>query len=290
MASPEEMSDTGIATLRISIVTVNRDNREGLLRTVESVEAQESNSLEFIVIDGASSDGSAELLRSGGAGRARWVSEPDSGIYAAMNKGIGLSRGEYLLFLNSGDRLASHDTVGNLLGILDSGADIYYADLLIADGTKSSQISYPHSISPDFFITSTISHQNSLIRRGLLLEAGCYREDFRIASDWFFFLDASLRLRASFRWIDTRIAVMEPGGIGSDPGLASVRRKEHERGFEDAFGALAPAMRELASYRSSSFGHLVGLFGNSKVLDFLLRVYSFFARRLPFLRTNRGRG
>jgi len=273
--------------MKLTIITVNLNNLTGLTKTIASVQSQESREFEFIIIDGASTDGSADLLRSGGAGTAQWVSETDSGIYAAMNKGIGLSKGEYLLFLNSGDCLAEANTVGNLLGFLDSRFDIYYADLVIADGKAISKITYPHSIVPDFFVTSTISHQNALIKRSLLLEAGRYREDFRIASDWFFFLDASLRLGASFCWIDTSIAVMDPGGIGSDPRFLEIKKYEHARGFDDAFGALAPAMNELRGYRSSDFGHLVELFGNSRVLDLMLRTYGFFARRLGFLRSDR---
>ena len=92
---------------KLTIITINYNNLEGLKRTVESVLNQTWQEFEYIVIDGGSNDGSAEYIESQSEHIDYWVSEPDKGIYNAMNKGIAKARGEYLLFLNSGDHLYS---------------------------------------------------------------------------------------------------------------------------------------------------------------------------------------
>ncbi len=99
--------------MKLSIITINRNNAEGLRKTMESVFVQTCRDFEYIVIDGASTDESVDIIKEfaekytfpsggGGVGSFKWVSEPDTGIYNAMNKGIRMSRGEYSLMLNSG--------------------------------------------------------------------------------------------------------------------------------------------------------------------------------------------
>ena len=91
----------------ISIVTINKNNLHGLKNTMESILAQTCDQYEWIIIDGGSSDGSVELIKDNASKIHYWVTEPDNGIYNAMNKGIDESSGDYILFLNSGDRFAS---------------------------------------------------------------------------------------------------------------------------------------------------------------------------------------
>lgn len=99
--------------MKLSIITINYNNRTGLERTLQSVENQNTRDFEHVIIDGASTDGSAEDIRKYAENKPNviWVSEPDSGIYNAMNKGAKLASGEYLLFLNSGDDLYSSHVV-----------------------------------------------------------------------------------------------------------------------------------------------------------------------------------
>ena len=89
--------------MKYSIITVNFNNKEGLRKTIESVIRQSFRDFEYIVIDGGSTDGSADILKEYDAQIDYWVSEPDKGIYNAMNKGIVQAKGEYLNFMNSGD-------------------------------------------------------------------------------------------------------------------------------------------------------------------------------------------
>lgn len=100
--------------MKLSIITVNLNNRDGLKRTIDSVVSQTFTDYEWIVIDGGSNDGSRELIEHYSDHFAYWCSEPDKGIYNAMNKGIAHAKGEWLQFLNSGDVLYSNNTLASV--------------------------------------------------------------------------------------------------------------------------------------------------------------------------------
>src|SRR5438552_2810029 len=111
---------------QLSIITVNLNNAEGLEKTIQSVIRQQFSDYEYIIIDGASADGSVEVIKKFSDKISNWVSEKDSGIYNAMNKGIRLAAGNYLLFLNSGDTLCENSTAR--LFQPDLFDDIIYCD------------------------------------------------------------------------------------------------------------------------------------------------------------------
>ena len=100
--------------MKLSIITINRNNAAGLRDTMQSVVSQTSRDFEYIVVDGASTDGSVEVIKElaplFGDG-LKWLSEPDNGIFSAMNKGIRMAEGTYCLFLNSGDSLYNSQVV-----------------------------------------------------------------------------------------------------------------------------------------------------------------------------------
>ena len=107
--------------MRLSIITINRNNAEGLEKTVKSVAAQTYKEFEYVVIDGASTDGSVEVIKlhESEFAHLRWVSEPDKGIYNAMNKGLRMATGDYIQILNSADCLASEDVTERMLAALE---------------------------------------------------------------------------------------------------------------------------------------------------------------------------
>ena len=252
-----------------------------------SVAHQVCRDFEYVVVDGLSSDGSREVIANYESLTDHLICEKDSGLYEAMNKGSKIASGEYLLFLNSGDWLCDDGVVGRLLEAVDGDADIYYSDLTVSDGFHSTTIRYPSHVDVNYFVGATISHQNSLIRRSLLLRAGLYREDFRISSDWYFFLYASHELGASFRHIETRISIMEPGGIGNDPTQDAKRVEERRQTIVNIFGPIAPTILELLAYRESKFGYIVRSFGFTGLLGLFLDGYRFLARRLPIMRSGK---
>ena len=108
---------------KISIITVNYNDREGLKKTIESVINQTWQDFEFIIIDGGSTDGSREVIEQYKDKIDYWISEPDKGIYNAMNKGIKAASGEFLLFLNSGDRLIDKNITEKVISKLESNIE-----------------------------------------------------------------------------------------------------------------------------------------------------------------------
>ena len=97
--------------MKLSIITINLNNKEGLQKTIESIVNQTFRDYEFIIIDGGSNDGSIDVIELYKENITYWISEPDKGIYNAMNKGISIAKGEYYYFLNTGDRLISNDVL-----------------------------------------------------------------------------------------------------------------------------------------------------------------------------------
>lgn len=191
--------------MKLSIITVNLNNREGLKKTIDSVVAQTFRDFEWIVIDGGSTDGSRELIEQYADHFAYWVSEPDKGIYNAMNKGIKVAKGEYLQFLNSGDWLCDEKV---LQKVFDSGPDeqIVYGDCLESDGSLHV---FPSSLDALYFYRDMLNHQASFIRSSLLEEG--YDENYKYASDWLFFLQKIVFGNVSYRKVNHVIIGVQPG-------------------------------------------------------------------------------
>ena len=200
---------------KLSVITINYNNRAGLERTFESVMPQLCEDIEYIVIDGASDDGSRELIEKNADALAYWCSEPDGGIYNAMNKGVRHAEGEYLLFLNSGDFLCESDVLARSLPQLRD-ADIIYGDLIYQDpvgGVRREEI-YPDTINADKLLTGSLPHPSSFIRRQLLVDTP-YNEELKIVSDWEFFVKKIMWEGCSTRHLPFSISVFMEDGISS---------------------------------------------------------------------------
>jgi len=201
---------------KLSIITISYNNKVGLERTVISVIGQTFTDFEYIVIDGASNDGSADILKENTSKIDYWVSEKDSGIYNAMNKGIQKATGEYCLFLNSGDYLYKPDTLENVFAH-NYNEDIIYGNMMIeqASGTKKPA-SMPDVLNLEHFINDTLWHPISFIKRELFIRYGYYREDLKVVSDYDFFLKTILIHKVTYRHILLVVSVFLMNGISSD--------------------------------------------------------------------------
>lgn len=201
--------------MKLSIITVNLNNREGLQKTIDSVVSQSFKDFEWIVIDGGSTDGGKELIEQYAELFSYWVSEPDKGIYNAMNKGIKASHGDYLLFLNSGDYLFESTTLEK---VVQSGldADVVYGNIVVDKGKTKEVCKNPDMVTLGTFVYETINHSGcAFIRRGLFEECGLYDESLRIVSDWKFFLQAIGMGDATVKHVDLLISVFGADGIGT---------------------------------------------------------------------------
>jgi glycosyltransferase involved in cell wall biosynthesis len=199
-------------TKKLSIITINFNNLEGLKRTIESVINQTWQEFEYIVIDGGSTDGSAAHLESQRENIDYWVSEPDKGIYNAMNKGIARATGEYLLFLNSGDELYD-------VGVLEKNnstihtEDFVYFDIFLVFVNETKIHQYSESLNFEGFMTGSLGHPTTFIKKDLFTKIGLYDESLKIVSDWKFFMIAILKYGSSSRKINRVLAKFYMDGI-----------------------------------------------------------------------------
>lgn len=177
---------------KLSIITINYNNAAGLAKTIQSVVAQTSPDIEYIVIDGGSTDGSVDVIRQQEPVITYWVSEPDRGIYHAMNKGIGRATGDYCQFLNSGDYLLAPDVTERMLRDLPADYSIVYGNKIREiNGKQVLQKSYAgRPITLLDLYRGTILHAPTYLKRSLFDRYGLYDESLKIVSDWKFYLIA----------------------------------------------------------------------------------------------------
>lgn len=216
--------------LKISIITINLNNRQGLAHTLESIAQQTFNNYEHIIIDGDSTDGSQDIIREYCARNPHityWISEKDKGIYNAMNKGILQAKGEYLLFLNSGDTLV--DNVLQLTAPLLNATDLIYGNLYFVSesGAKRLEV-YPEPpfkatdlLAPSFYLP----HPATFIRKDLF-ENQLYSEQYKIVSDWEFWIKCILFKDSSLKHIDITISSFMEGGLSANFKRANQEKEE----------------------------------------------------------------
>lgn len=200
--------------MKLSIITINFNDHAGLDKTIQSVINQTFKDFEYIVIDGASTDGSVDVIKKYADKLTHWVSEPDTGIYNAMNKGTRLAKGEYCLYLNSGDFLAADDVLEKAFGY-NFTEDIVSCNLILFDHFKKTLQKPPQHISLFTFFNGSLPHPSTFIKRELLNSLGGYNESYRIMSDWCFFLEALIVQQCSYRTLDVLLSKFNCFGISS---------------------------------------------------------------------------
>lgn len=238
--------------VKLSIITINRNNAEGLRKTLTSVAAQTYLDIEHIIIDGASTDGSVEIIKKYAERPVTdncspltviWSSEPDKGIYNAINKGIRKATGEYIQILNSGDILASADVTERMFVALDSlnakrsslnedAVGIFYGNMIKKDFATGKIINKSGYIEPSLrtFYSGTLNHDCCYIRRDLFRQYGFYDESLKIVSDWKWFLQVIGLGSIQPQYMDLDVTVFDASGI-SETNL-ELRNEERRRVLE----------------------------------------------------------
>jgi len=227
--------------MKLTIITINKNNNNGLQKTIASVITQTFQDYEYIVIDGVSTDGSVDIIKQYEDKITYWISEPDKGIYNAMNKGILQAKGEYCLFLNSGDYFVNKDILRQIFSY-DFSEDIVFGDLKLVKNDKVvHETVYPDKITFEFFFYSSLAHPASLIKRELFVKYGLYNEKNKIVSDWEFFLIMFGRYNASYRHLSLFISCFDTTGVSSvienqeklNEERANILKKEFSFFYED---------------------------------------------------------
>ena len=201
---------------KISIITVVYNDESGIKRTIDSVASLNYQNTEYIVIDGNSTDNTVDVIRAYSEKICKWISEPDSGIYDAMNKGIGMSTGDWLVFLNAGDEFANKDVISYIIPYIND-YDIIYGSMLRVSGaiqyiTRGITSEHPDAFD---FMHGSLGHQASFINRKVFEKTGYYSTEYKLASDAKFFYDAIVVNSARIKYIDKVIAKFALGGAST---------------------------------------------------------------------------
>ena len=241
--------------MKLSIITINFNNAAGLKKTLDSVVVQTCTDFEHIIVDGASSDGSLAIIReyeqslasnlSPLTSNLKWISEPDTGIYNAMNKGVRMANGEYTLMLNSGDYLVDENVIEKIILYLD-GTDIIQGNTIEEYPNKKLRNRGYGKSNVDFFdvMKGYFLHQASFCRRDLFDRYGMFDESYRIIGDTKFFMTSLGINNASFKYVDVDVANYDTTGISAEKhGQWADRRAKEYRRMRD----------ELYSNRLNSF-------------------------------------
>lgn len=196
---------------KVSVITVCRNVLQDLQVTIESVLAQQYANLEYIVIDGNSNDGSQQLIESYSHRIAHWASEPDNGIYDAMNKGVQASTGEWVIFMNAGDSFA-HPHVLTQIFSQEAGrhSDVIYGDV-VKEINGEEVIKKAHRFKNSHRMC--FCHQSALARRALLLQYP-FDTSHKLSADFKFFKQVGL---AGFRfhYAGMPVAIFDTHGVSN---------------------------------------------------------------------------
>lgn len=207
--------------MKLSIITINYNNYDGLKATVASVMSQTYRDFEWIIIDGGSKDGSKEVIEevavNPNSNITYWCSEPDNGIYHAMNKGIAKANGKYFLFLNSGDTLYKENVLEQVY------SNTFEEDFIVChlynnyenDVYKKTQMLNAQTISIDTLMTCPLPQPSTFIKSSLFERVGKFDEKMRICSDLKFFIEAIVYHSASYKYLPIVLTVFDEHGISS---------------------------------------------------------------------------
>lgn len=221
--------------MKLSIITINLNDESGLKKTIDSVICQTYTDYEFIIIDGQSKDGSVDIIKQNETKIAYWISEKDSGIYNAMNKGIRIARGEYLYFLNSGDILPSADVFEKVF--TDDPHESFICGNFIME--KAGKLEEDKSYKGrdwtfalyDLF-SGFLCHQAFFIHRSNFEKYGLYDEKLRIVSDWKLFFQAIGINHATVLYRDVDVVIYNMEGLSSQIGGDTIYKEKKKVAHE----------------------------------------------------------
>lgn len=205
--------------MKLSIITINWNDADGLKKTMASVLEQNCQEFEYLVIDGGSTDGSVDVIKHfDGAPNLRWVSERDKGIYNAMNKGIRMATGEYLQFLNSSDILVNKDVVKNMLAEVERNGhpEIMTGNMLKNYEGKIRRDDRCEDTTLWRFYSGALNHPPTYIKRHLFDKYGLYDESLKIVSDWKWFMQVIVFEQVKPVFVDVDVALFDLNGISQN--------------------------------------------------------------------------
>lgn len=206
-------------SIKISIITVCRNAVATIANTLESVAEQTYAHVEHIVVDGASSDGTTEVIRANDFRLEKWVSEPDNGIYDAMNKGLNMVTGDVVAFLNADDIYSGPDVLERVAGEFDRKAlDACFGDIVFVRKDLRTTVRYYRSQG---FTPRKLSygwmpaHPSLFLKRSLFEKYGNFKTDYRIAADYELVVRLFGKQEIRYHYIPEVLVKMRTGGVST---------------------------------------------------------------------------
>lgn len=262
----------------LSIVTINYNNKAGLKKTVESIVSQTYREFEYLIIDGGSTDGSNDIVAQYKNDIHYAVSEKDKGIYNAMNKGILAAKGRYILFVNSGDILFEQNTLLACIPYLQHNTDFVYGNTFFDKAGYKSFVNYPDKLSFSFFLTDSLCHQSTFIKRELFTNS-LYNETAKIVSDWEFFVINICKLNKTYKHINLTVSVFDASGASSQQ--LQYNTTERRAVIEEHFSAFADDYNYIKALKLRRIKQLVFISGKPLAWKFLKAVINFIIFLIP---------
>jgi glycosyltransferase involved in cell wall biosynthesis len=208
----------------VSVVTVVRNAANDIGRTIEGVLAQSYANLEYIVIDGGSHDGTLDVIRRYDDRIDYWVSERDTGIYDAMNKGVALvsDPDAFIIFANAGDKLYSPEALERAIAHAGD-ADLVYGKMRLTDGDESGVMGRHVTVSD--LARETLCHPATLMRRRVFDSVGLFDTSYKIAADYDLIVRC-FQYPVKSRFVDEIISEMQMGGTSEDRFMLSCSERK----------------------------------------------------------------
>lgn len=203
------MTDSRSLSPRVTVITVTYNAGPLLTRTLDNLRRQQYAQMEVIVVDGQSADGTVDIIRQSGDIVNRWVSEPDGGIYDAMNKGVRMATGEWIVFMNAGDTFAADDVLSRVFSDEwpTDMADIIYGDVMKDGQVKTAPDTYR------LYHRMLFCHQSAIVRRSQLTDTS-FDTRHRLSADHKFFI-TRYRRGARFLHVGLPVADFDTGGVSN---------------------------------------------------------------------------
>ncbi len=222
--------------MKISIITVCYNSAKTIEKTIESVASQTYQDIEYIIVDGKSTDESFSIFSKYNDVISKVLSEPDEGIYDAMNKGLELATGDYLMFLNSDDQLYDEDVIEKVAQACMQGSDIVYGNLCHLDNQSGKkQIRRHNKLNKIYLIKNTPCQPATLYKKEVFDRVGFFNTDFKIVSDQEWFLRAFFKFGITSRYIDYTLNIFNQGGVSTNVEHENLQIQERKKMFSMYF-------------------------------------------------------
>ena len=217
--------------MKISIITACFNAQDTIEETIRSVAKQTYDNIEYIIVDGSSTDNTLQIIENYRDMINILISEPDSGVYNAMNKGIKVATGDLLFFLNADDIFINELVVQQFAEFAESNnTGLLLGDIILLDKYDGRVYHEKQSLIDNIqLLKSTIFHPATFFRKEVFERFGRYSEENKIASDYEWYLNYFVKNNGDYSYLDKPVSVFSMGGLSSDERYSKIHKEERER-------------------------------------------------------------